>query len=143
MVLIEAMASGVPVLALDAPGAREVVDNGVNGCLLDSDASADQFTDVLHWAVNAQGKVALWRDAARAKATAFARDLSAKKLLRLYADTVSIKIEKGDFNDGSLDLWDKFLLACEAEWDLVAKKTESILKTVSDHEKVIGLDETA
>ncbi|CAN0576097.1 unnamed protein product, partial [Ectocarpus sp. 12 AP-2014] len=34
LVLAEAMAAGVPVVALDAPGVREVVENRVNGRLL-------------------------------------------------------------------------------------------------------------
>jgi glycosyltransferase involved in cell wall biosynthesis len=143
MVLIEAMAAGVPVLALDAPGVREVVDNGVNGCLLDGDASSDQFADVLHGAVDAPEKIMAWGQAARRTATAFGRDRSAEQMLRLYAHAVSTKMEKGNFNDSNLDVWDKFLLACQAEWDLVAGKTESILQTVSDNEKVTGLDETA
>lgn len=34
IVLVEAMAAGVPVVALDAPGVREVVDNNHNGYLI-------------------------------------------------------------------------------------------------------------
>jgi len=40
LVLIEAMMAGVPVVALDAPGVREVVIDGRNGRLLDRDADA-------------------------------------------------------------------------------------------------------
>lgn len=43
LVLVEAMAAGIPVIALDAPGAREVVRDGVNGRLLDAHAPADAF----------------------------------------------------------------------------------------------------
>jgi len=143
MVLIESMAAGVPVLALDAPGVREVVDNGVNGCLLDGDASSDQFADVLHWVVDAPEQLMAWSQAARRTASVFGRDRSAEQMLRLYVDAVSNKMEKGNFNDSDLDVWNKFLLACKAEWDLVANKTESMMQTVSDNEKVIGLDETA
>ena len=44
MVLTEAMAAGLPVIALDAPGAREVVEEGANGRLLAEDASAEDFS---------------------------------------------------------------------------------------------------
>src|SRR5690606_25150250 len=46
MVLAEAMTAGVPVVAVDAVGAREVVDNGVNGRLLASEDAAS-FTAAL------------------------------------------------------------------------------------------------
>lgn len=49
MVLTEAMAAGVPVVALDAPGAREVVSDGLNGCLLESAATPALFRDALAW----------------------------------------------------------------------------------------------
>jgi len=48
MVLTEAMAAGVPVVAIDAPGAREVVRDGVNGRLLPSQ-NARSFTQALEW----------------------------------------------------------------------------------------------
>lgn len=50
MVLAEAMAAGLPVVALDAPGAREVVRDGANGRLLpvqDETAFAAALEDVL------------------------------------------------------------------------------------------------
>jgi len=47
MVLTEALAGGTPVLALDAPGAREVVIDGANGRLLDAQASSTDFAAAL------------------------------------------------------------------------------------------------
>jgi glycosyltransferase involved in cell wall biosynthesis len=48
MVLTEAMAAGVPVVALDAPGAREVVRDGVNGRLVPRPDAVD-FREALRW----------------------------------------------------------------------------------------------
>jgi glycosyltransferase involved in cell wall biosynthesis len=141
MVLTEAMAAGVPVLAIDAPGVREVVDNGVNGCLLQRDASEAEFAEVLSRAMLAPEKIADWVAAARRTANEFARDRSAKEMLRLYADMVSARIEKGDFKTATLDVWDKFLLACRAEWDLVTEITETIIQATDDTKTVAGLDE--
>ncbi|MDZ7770424.1 MAG: glycosyltransferase [Woeseiaceae bacterium] len=46
MVLTEAMAAGTPVVALDAPGAREVV-NDSNGRLLDATTDSEAFADAV------------------------------------------------------------------------------------------------
>ena len=43
LVLAEAMAAGKPVVAIDGPGVREIVNDGENGILLAGDASADEF----------------------------------------------------------------------------------------------------
>ena len=44
LVLAEAMAAGTPVVALDAPGAREIIQDRVNGRLLaDADANVEGF----------------------------------------------------------------------------------------------------
>ncbi len=48
MVLTEAMAAGVPVVGLDAPGAREVVIDQINGRLLGIESIAD-FASALEW----------------------------------------------------------------------------------------------
>jgi hypothetical protein len=65
-----------------------------------------------------------------------------KKLQDLYANAVEARKKKGAYKTDELYIWDKFLLACRAEWDLVAGKTESILQTVDEKSKVIGLDES-
>jgi hypothetical protein len=48
MVLTEAMAAGIPVVALDASGVREVVVDGENGRLL-YDESVEQLVAALQW----------------------------------------------------------------------------------------------
>ena len=48
MVLTEAMASDVPIVALDAPGVREVVRDRCNGRLLDVEG-IDTFCSALRW----------------------------------------------------------------------------------------------
>jgi glycosyltransferase involved in cell wall biosynthesis len=138
MVLTEAMAAGVPVIALDAPGVREVVEDGLNGRLLDSETSEKDFSEMLTWSIANPKKVSQWAKTARNTAERFSREGSMKQLQHLYVRAIETRKEKGAYKTNDLALWDKFLLACRAEWDLVAGKTESILQTVDEKEKVIG-----
>jgi glycosyltransferase involved in cell wall biosynthesis len=48
MVLVEALAAGCPLVALDAPGAREVVQDGENGRLI-MEQDEEAFADGLAW----------------------------------------------------------------------------------------------
>ncbi len=135
------MAAGVPVMALDASGVREVVDDGRNGRLLEADASPERFAKVLVETVAAPDTLAEWIRRARQTAKAFSRERSAKELLRLYEKTVRARQEAGASKTQPIDLWEKFLLACRAEWDLATEKAESLLRAMDDEEQVVGIDE--
>ena len=45
LVLVEAMAAGLPVIALDAGGNRDIVEDGVNGYLLPKDTNPKVFAE--------------------------------------------------------------------------------------------------
>jgi glycosyltransferase involved in cell wall biosynthesis len=86
MVLTEAMAAGVPVVAVDAPGVREVVRDGANGRLLAGDDPA-AFAEALDWV--AAGAPARRRElcaAALATAESFSLPSTTGLLLALYAE---------------------------------------------------------
>ncbi len=51
MVLAEAMAAGVPVAALDAPGVRDVVVPGENGRLLTGNAPPSALASAAWWVI--------------------------------------------------------------------------------------------
>ncbi len=84
MVLTEAMASEVPVVALDAPGVREVLRDGRNGLLLPREDEAD-FAMALTGlaALPADGKKALQKGALRT-AERFSMPRCAERMLNLY-----------------------------------------------------------
>lgn len=88
MVLTEAMAAGVPVVAVDAPGAREVVRDGRNGFLL-PELNLESFTQALLRC--AQLPRAEWRPF-KANARRTARDFSmprtATRAFNLYTSLV-------------------------------------------------------
>jgi glycosyltransferase involved in cell wall biosynthesis len=84
MVLAEAMTAGVPVVAVDASGVREVVRDGTNGRLLPEEDEA-AFAAALGWVagLGAAERQAL-AEAARATARSFSLDDCARRLLGIY-----------------------------------------------------------
>ncbi|MEQ8662587.1 MAG: glycosyltransferase [Gammaproteobacteria bacterium] len=84
MVLSEAMAARTPVVALDAPGVRDVVTDGYNGRLLD-DADEQTFAAALAWvaASTSNARRALARHAL-STAKACALDVCAEHALARY-----------------------------------------------------------
>lgn len=117
MVLTEAMAAGVPVVALDAPGAREVVDDGVNGHLL-PDADAAAFASALA-AIERAGPATRQRLTAAARATAdsFSIGRSAEKMLSIYERLHGTRPAQ---HDEPYDTWKAALRLIEAEWNVLA-----------------------
>lgn len=84
MVLAESMAAGVPVVAVDAPGVREVVRDRENGRLL-SRVDRDAFVEALQWIAGREpeerGRLA---EGAARTAVDFGMPRTAAKLLSLY-----------------------------------------------------------
>jgi glycosyltransferase involved in cell wall biosynthesis len=140
MVLTEAMAAGVPVVALDASGTREVVADGRNGRLLDEDAGEEQFTAALSAALSKPGRIADWRGNTRKTAASFDRKRCAEKLLRRYTGAVSARRPEDADAHGAHDAWDKFLSACRSEWELAAQKAEALVKTLDGDSSGTGAD---
>jgi glycosyltransferase involved in cell wall biosynthesis len=84
MVLTEAMAAGVPVVALDAAGAREVVRDGENGRLVRR-PDAEDFRDALRWVAEQDpGGRRRLAEGADATAREFSMARSAAKQIALY-----------------------------------------------------------
>ena len=88
MVLTEAMAAGVPVVAVDASGVREVVRDRVNGRLLPQE-DLEEFASALRWiaSLNPQMKKRLKAGIAET-ISEFAMPRTAKRVLTLYQDLI-------------------------------------------------------
>jgi glycosyltransferase involved in cell wall biosynthesis len=116
MVLTEAMAAGVPVVALDAPGVREVVRDGANGRLL-ADGDEAAFAQALA-AVAGQPEAEreALRQGARATAEAFSMNRSADKALRLYERLLG---RRREVPDADYDAWDATLRLIRTEWEML------------------------
>lgn len=131
MVLAEAMAAGKPVAALDAPGAREIVEDKANGRLvLHEDITA--FEEALDWlATRSPDEQAALSAHAREHAQAFSVDACTERVLDLYKDVIH-SFEGRDQVD--YEPWDALLLRLRKEWDLWSNRFSAL-------ETVIGPDD--
>lgn len=129
MVLAEAMAAGIPVIALDASGAREVVEDKQNGRLLPGDASEGAFAESIIEYFQKEGESDSWPEAAGRSAEEFSRKTSADKLSRLYRSLRDETIEHGP-----LDPMDELLRSLKAEWEILSEKATAIMASFEDKE---------
>ena len=122
MVLTEAMAAGLPVVALDAPGVREVVRDGQNGRLL-PDATATTFSAALRWMFDLPPeKLHGLKQAALAPAEAFSMTNSADKALACFAALESGSIADVD-RDRDESGWEDVMNFIKTEWDILKNVT--------------------
>jgi glycosyltransferase involved in cell wall biosynthesis len=141
MVLTEAMAAGLPVIAIDAPGAREVVSNLKNGILLPGEASEQVFSHTVRDAILAPQKLSRWGKAARQSAGQFDRKKCVEKLFHLYQAVIDDSERYAGDENGYLKTWEKLLAAIRTEWDLVSQKAKAAIKIVGKDQKEVSLAE--
>ena len=131
MVLAEAMAAGAPVIALDAPGAREVVQDGGSGRLLAESADTKAFAEAVNACLADSDSAEKRRLSATETAKAFSRENSVKKIIELYR-----RIREKEFEHLPSPLpeaiipWDSLQRAIKAEWELLSQKATAFVKTV-------------
>jgi 1,2-diacylglycerol 3-alpha-glucosyltransferase len=113
MVLTEAMAAGKPVIALDGPGVRDVVQDRVNGRLISSE-NHQLFAPALQWlASRPQRKRSALASAARRTAERFSMPRQARRSLALYESLIAAaNLEE------SATAWSRARRRIEAEWTL-------------------------
>lgn len=92
LVLVEAMAAGNPVVALDSVGVRDVVCDGENGRLLAADVTAETFAAAIgQIAAFTPSRRARMDKAARSTASGVTADEMVRKTLMLYAEAVRVR----------------------------------------------------
>lgn len=95
MVLTEAMAAGVPVVALSASGVDDALRDGENGFLVRKE-NQDQFAAAMekYYALPAEKRNEM-SQAARDTADAFSLESCADRMLDLYQNTIAKNTEEG------------------------------------------------
>lgn len=116
MVLTEAMAAGLPVVALNAPGVWEVVRDRGNGRLVSED-SIDAFRDALKSVSGSSTEElrALKRSAVKT-ADAYSMRRSADKALACYRSLQRKSVAEKDREQRS---WEDVLKLMKAEWEIL------------------------
>ena len=122
MVLTEAMAAGLPVVALDAPGVREVVVDASNGRMIRVETE-EAFAAALQWVyARPRDEMDILIAAARATAEAFSMAASARKALAAYENLrpdPAIRQHEDELG------WDQIRGRIKAEWDILKTLAQS------------------
>ncbi len=122
MVLTEAMAAGVPVMALDASGVREVVRDRHNGRLLQEE-TVETFAAALQEVAGlSKENFRALQQGACETAEAFSMPRTADNAIACYESLhqKALKERPEDF-----ELWESTLNLIKAEWDIVMGFAES------------------
>lgn len=116
MVLTEAMAAGVPVVGLDAPGVREVVKDGRNGRRLHGEDTA-AFAAALQWVADLpRTERQALKQSARDTAEDFSMPRSAATALGCYEALRARTLVGRSEEDAQ---WERVLHLIEAEWAIL------------------------
>jgi len=123
LVVTEAMASGIPVVAVDAPGVREVVKDTVNGRLLAQESIKD-FVAGLEWIkkkpVLQMKKI---KKACKETAQGFLMKDCARRALDIY---VSLTINRGFSRRQTEDgFWSNAIRSFQTQWGLAKNLTHA------------------
>ncbi|HZA28511.1 MAG TPA: glycosyltransferase [Gammaproteobacteria bacterium] len=116
LVLAEAMASGVPVVAVDAPGAREIARDGYNGRLLRRD-NLERFVSAL-LGIAALSPEEKRRMVENTRLTAAELDIrqSASETLELYQSLIGVTPSVKRLEDS---LWARACGSLKGEWQML------------------------
>lgn len=123
MVLTEAMAAGVPAVALDAPGAREVVDDRANGRLL-AEQRLEGFVAALRWvASRSRSEREELRKEVSATAERFSIDRGTDQTLALYQRVRNF--QSTGQRDVTRSPWAVARRRLAEEWKIFANRAEA------------------
>ena len=128
MVLVECMAAGCPVVALDAPGARDVVRDGLNGRLV-TERRMGPFAEAIGWvAMRSPEERRRLSSAARASAQEFSTDRSVDHALDLYQRAIALDRRPMELEQSA---WQVLLRSLQGDWELWANRFHALVKAAS------------
>jgi len=123
LVITEAMAAGIPVVAVDAPGVREIVKDGVNGRLLNSE-EIEGFVEALMWLKKLTvPQIRKIKKACKETAQKFLMKDCALRALNIYVVlTTNHGFTRRNKEDG---FWSKALHSIQSQWGVAKNLTHA------------------
>jgi len=118
IVLAEAMAAGVPAVALDGPGVCDIVRDGANGLLLPAEVPAAGFGAALGRMLGDAVLHRRCKAGAVATAADYEQDRCAARVIGIYATLA----DQSAPHEEDHNAWDRVVTAVELEWDRIAAK---------------------
>ena len=122
------MAAGVPVVAVDAPGIREVVKDKVNGRLL-SNENVEDFVLALKWVKSlSKKKLAILKKECKKTASSFSMEMGHVKVLEIYN---KLSIHAGFCRKPTEESsWAAVGRLMQTQWGLVKNLTKSTIALI-------------
>ena len=128
MVLLEAMAASVPVVALNAPPVDEIVAHNKNGCLVNTE-NADALQEAINqlYKQDAQQKKQM-KLSAYETAASWDTCRCAERALTLYETILKEKQPRRSFNE---HVWETLLHVIDEEWKIWTNRMNAMSTVVS------------
>lgn len=122
MVLAEAVATGTPVVAVDADGVREVVRDHVNGRMI-RNPNIEEFVSALEWIMACPPDTfEAMKKECRITAKSFDLDQLSQKILTLYKNLIEQDLEYSEMDES---VWSNAAARLRTEWNLIKNITQS------------------
>jgi glycosyltransferase involved in cell wall biosynthesis len=115
IVLTEALAAGVPVVAIDAPGVREVIKNRVNGRLIQKEEQK-RFIEALKWSLSQpKEQLKIIKQHAKKSAEEYSIRNCTVRVLKVYKRLITKNISSLQYHSS----WRHFEDTIKADWDII------------------------
>lgn len=128
MVLTEAMAGRVPVIAVDASGVREVLRDGVNGRMLPEQEEESYLAALQGFHDLPAAERARYRRAALSTAQKFSLENCVSLLETKYQQ---LKQERVVVDPESMDAWESIMKKLGAEWNMLSNLANAAGRALS------------
>ncbi len=128
MVIAEAMAAAVPVVALNASGVREVMRHEQNGLMLATAAPAGEFAEAIAVLAKDAALRKKYSAGASVTATEFSRERCATRVLAFYDEMRRATRARRLMHH--LHPWAALVQRLGLEWDLLSTRTQTVAAAV-------------